>query len=82
MIVAAAGQGDTLANALLDSGAEQCERLLAVAPDTLPVYIVGGLAEIYRSRLSASVQSRLRRPHGDAFSGLYALSQTQQGSTK
>lgn len=74
MIVSAAEQNDTLADSLLDRGAEQCERLLSVAPDSLPVYLVGGLADIYRSRLSTTVQNRLQTPRADALNGLYSLS--------
>ena len=80
MIVSGAEQGDALANTLLERGAEQCARLLSVAPGTLPVYMVGGLANIYQTRLAPSIQKRLHAPQGDAFSGLYSLSQTHQGN--
>ncbi|MEE9335626.1 MAG: BadF/BadG/BcrA/BcrD ATPase family protein [Granulosicoccaceae bacterium] len=78
IITSAAEQGDNLANKLLDRGAKQCERLLRVAPDELPVYFVGGLAKFYHSHLSSSTQQRLHVARGDAFSGLYSLSQTHQ----
>ena len=80
IIASAAEQGDKLANTLLDQGAEQCERLLRIAPAELPVYLVGGLAKIYHSRMSSSVQQRLHVARGDAFSGLYSLSQIHQRS--
>ena len=80
LIVSAAKQDDRLANALLDSGAQQCERLIQVAPDTLPVYLVGGLADVYLPRLSSSTRERVRVPLGDAFSGLYSLRQSHQRS--
>ena len=80
LIVSAAKQGDRLANTLLDNGAEQCERLIKVAPNTLPVYLVGGLAEVYLSRLSPSTRERVQVPLGDAFSGLFSLRQSRHRS--
>ncbi len=80
MIVTAAEHGDTLASSLLDRGAEQCQRLLSLAPCTLPIYAVGGLADIYRPRFNPSISARSQTPHGDALSGLYALSQSHQRS--
>ncbi len=74
LIVAAGERGDALANTLLNRGAEQCERLLDLAPVSLPVYLVGGLAGTYRPRLSRAMQPRLRAPHGDALQGLLTLS--------
>lgn len=82
MIVYAAEQGDEFANTLLDKGAEQCERLLRLAPEALPVYFVGGLAKIYHSRLSSAIHQRLQATHGDALSGLYSLTQSHQWSAK
>lgn len=73
MIVAAAEQGDTVAMTILDAGVAQCRRLLSIAPKSLPVYLVGGLAAIYRSRLDETLRERLREPQGDALSGLYSL---------
>ncbi len=80
LIVSAAEQGDALANSLLNEGAAQCERLIQVAPDSLPVYIVGGLADVYHPRLNSPTRQRVQTPRGDAFSGLYALCQSQQRS--
>lgn len=80
LIVSAAQYGDALAHSLLERGAEQCERLIAVAPDTLPIHLVGGLADTYRPRLRASTRARLATPRGDAFSGLHALSEDSRRS--
>lgn len=80
MIVSAAEQGDALANTLLSEGAAQCERLIQVAPDSLPVYIVGGLADVYHPRLNSSTRQRVQKPRGNALSGLYSLCQSQQRS--
>lgn len=73
MIVAAADQGDTVALAILEAGVAQCRRLLSIAPESLPVYLVGGLAGVYRPRLEEALRERLREPQGDALSGLYSL---------
>ncbi len=74
VIVAAAEGGDTAARSLLQAGAGECERLLALAPEDLPIYIVGGLAEVYRPLLAAPSRARLHTPRGDVFTGLYTLS--------
>ena len=74
MIISAAEKDDALANTLLERGTEQCERLLSLAPSNLPIYIVGGLAEIYRPRFQPNISARIEAPKGDALSGLYAYS--------
>ncbi len=74
MIISAEEQGDVLANTLLARGTEQCERLLTLAPDNLPIYIVGGLADIYRPRFQPNIGARIQNPKGDSLSGLYAYS--------
>lgn len=80
MIVSAAEQNDALAQSLLTRGVEQCQRLLHLAPETLPIYMVGGLGDIYQQRLDPAMRKRCLRPHGDAFSGLYTLSKSHQRS--
>ena len=80
MIVSAAEHGDALADALLNEGAAQCERLIHLVPDALPVYIVGGLADVYLPRLNSLTRQRIQTPRGDALSGLYSLCQSQQPS--
>lgn len=80
LIVSAAENDDELSNSLLERGTQYCERLLSLSPGTLPIYMVGGLGEIYRARLGSSFLDRCQRPHGDAFSGLYTLSQSNTGS--
>lgn len=81
IIVTAAREGDALARSLLRSGTEECERLLALAPDNLPIHVTGGLADVYRPLLSAPIRARLSPPRGDTFSGLYALSLDPQRYT-
>lgn len=77
-IVSAAIQGDELANSLLDHGAELIQHLLDIAPSTLPIYLIGGLGDTYLPRLDQIVRDRCQPPHGDALSGLYTISQSQQ----
>jgi len=70
LVVGAAEAGDALALSLLEEGADWCARLVARAPPTLPVHVVGGLAGAYLPALSASLGARLTRPRGDALDGL------------
>ena len=80
LIVAAAGQGDPAAAALLDEGAERCRELFAFAPPDVPLYLVGGLAEVYRPRLPAPIRTRLREPHGGVLDGLLTLGREPAGA--
>ncbi len=79
LVNSAANQGDAIAGSLLDAGAVQCYRLARLAPDSLPVYLTGGLADVYWSRLASSLGERLLRPKADALVGLHrmALERTQ-----
>jgi glucosamine kinase len=77
-IVSAAEQGDDLANSILDHGAELIQHLVDIAPSTLPIYLIGGLGNIYLPRLDQIVRDRCKSPHGDALSGLYTISQSEQ----
>lgn len=74
IIVATAAGGDAIARSLLQEGANECERLLALAPRDLPIHMVGGLAEAYRPLLAMSSRTRLRPGRGDVFAGLYTIS--------
>lgn len=73
LVVSHAQAGDALARQLMEAGAACCERLVALAPDALPLYMVGGLAAAYRPWLSARFSDRLREPCGDALDGLQAI---------
>ena len=72
-VVEGAERGDALAVSLLDEGADRCVRLLRRAPDDLPFYVVGGLADVYSPRLAARLGRRPDAPHGDVFDGLRAI---------
>lgn len=77
-IVAAAELGCELANSILDHGAELLQHLLDIAPSSLPLYLIGGLGDTYLPRLDPIVRDRYHPPHGDALSGLYTISQSEQ----
>ena len=73
LVVVAAERDDPLAASLLDEGAGECAALFAIAPPDVPLYLVGGLAGVYRARLPARVRARLREPRGGPLEGLLAL---------
>ena len=73
LVVAAAGRDDPVAVSLLDEGAVRCAALFAVAPSDVPLYLVGGLAGVYRTRLPANIRARLREPRGGPLEGLLSL---------
>ena len=73
LVVAAAERGDPVAASLLDEGAVRCAALFAIAPPDVPLYLVGGLAAVYRTRLPAHIRARLREPRGGPLEGLLAI---------
>jgi len=77
LLQSATESGDVVAIELVDKGARECLALLSVAPDELPIYVVGGLASMYQSRLNHALPDRLQEPLGDAMSGLYSLTLSQ-----
>ncbi len=68
-------QADVLATQLLERGIDECERLYACAPRELPLWITGGLAELYQPGLERR-GFNFETIRGDALEGLklYALS--------
>lgn len=75
MIVAAAKAGDGVAQSLLQAGADECARLLALAPGNLPIHVVGGLAATYHPLFTGKIRARICPARADIFTGLYRLSQ-------
>lgn len=71
-----AASGDAEAESLLHAGVDACEQLFAHAPEDLPRWLVGGLAEVYRPHLLAR-GCELREARGDALSGLYIHARRQ-----
>lgn len=69
------GSGDSLAIELIEKGAERILRLVALAPDHLPVFVVGGLADCYTAYLAEQLGDRIVAAQGDALSGLFQLSE-------
>ena len=77
IVTTCAQTGDKLANALLDRGTQLLQKLLAIAPDETPIYLVGGLGDIYLARFEQHIRARCQSPRGNVFSGLYSISQSQ-----
>ena len=77
IVVKHADEDDALANRLLDKGANYCQQLINLAPDDLPIYLVGGLANAYASRLKTYYVNRCQPTHGNALDGLFTLSRNE-----
>ncbi len=75
-----ADTGDPIAIKLLDRGAGHCQQLIDIAPTELPLYVVGGLADVYLPRLKTRYAERCQPATGNALSGLYALSKSNSVS--
>lgn len=75
-----AANGDTLAQSIVKEAVRHCISLVTIAPDDLPVYVVGGVGEQLRSLLEHELQGRLHKAKGDAIHGLWQLSQPYNGT--
>lgn len=73
MVFAHALQGDTLALSLRQEALTHALALVALAPDDLPVYVVGGIGEQMHDLLASALADRLRPAHADALQGLWQL---------
>lgn len=78
IVVTSANQGDELANAIVKSGICYCQQLIGLAPANLPVFIVGGLAELYTPHLKEKYGDRCHRAIGNALNGLYTYAKKHQ----
>ncbi|MEE9319211.1 MAG: BadF/BadG/BcrA/BcrD ATPase family protein [Granulosicoccus sp.] len=67
------GSGDSLAIELVEEGTQCILRLVTIAPEHLPVFVVGGLADGYKEYLARQLGDRMVTAQGDALSGLYQL---------
>ena len=76
LIFESAAAGDGLALALIDEAVSHCMELVRLAPDSLPVYVVGGVGTQISPALSAALGNRLQRSCGDALRGLWHLAAT------
>ena len=75
MLVEAGEAGDVVANAILDSGCRDVERMLnaALAGIEDRICLVGGLAAMYSRRLNPHHKELLQPPLGDALQGAVAM---------
>lgn len=73
MVFEHAAAGDALALSLLDEGVGHAVALLALAPENLPVYVVGGIGERLQDRLATRLGDRLQPAAGNALQGLWQL---------
>lgn len=76
LVVAAADEGDTLAETILRDAA--AEHALAIAAldergAALPVALLGGLAPVFAPRLPERIAARLVPPKGNALAGLFRI---------
>lgn len=75
LIVEAARAHDPVADALLDQGCRNVERMLGaiMSPDTDRICLLGGLAAIYSARIGERYRKLLKPPLGDALQGAVAM---------
>jgi glucosamine kinase len=76
LVFAHAAQGDRLALSVLEEAAAYGVAMVELAPDALPVYIVGGIGDQLRPLLAASLGSRILHAEGDALHGLWLMSRS------
>lgn len=77
----AADEGDEVANAILDAGCRDVERMLhaILAEDIDRLCLLGGLASAYTPRLDASYRRLLKPAMGDALQGALQLALEHAG---
>ena len=73
LIDQAMAENDPVATDLVSRGANECIRLIDLAPATLPIYLAGSVASYYQTRLQHHYGHRIKPVVGDAMSGLYRL---------
>lgn len=69
-------EAEPTAMQIVERGLDECERLYACAPVSLPRWICGGLAELYHPGLEQR-GIHLQAVHGDALDGLKLHAQSQ-----
>ncbi len=74
-----ARQDDALALSILQEATGHALALVYLAPEHLPVYIVGGIGEQLHELLVAQLGSRVMPAEGDALQGLWQLSRPRSG---
>ncbi len=78
IVVESANNGDELATVIVNSGTDYCQNLIDLAPANLPVFLVGGLADLYRAPLKKIYGSRCQPAAGNALNGLYKFAEEQR----
>jgi glucosamine kinase len=75
-VTASAGEGDALAERILDSAVAELEATIAAVDtegSTDPIAVLGGLGAIFVPRLSAPLKARIAQARGSALDGLYLI---------
>lgn len=75
-----AARGDALAESLQREALEQALALLSLAPESLPVHVVGGIGEALKPLLAAALGERLQAARGDALQGLWRMWRDSEGA--
>ena len=76
-----ADKGDALALSILQEASLHALALIELAPENLPVHIVGGVGKQLHELLVARLGSRVVPAQGDALQGLWLLSQSPAGES-
>jgi glucosamine kinase len=84
MLVAAAGQADPVAVAILEAGCRDVERMLdallrLATGDNPPICLLGGLGPTYATRLGARYRALLVPARGDALDGAVMMAAARAG---
>lgn len=78
IVVESANKGDELATVIVNSGTDYCQKLIELAPANLPVFVVGGLADLYMAPLKIIYGNRCQPAAGNALNGLYRFAKEQR----
>jgi len=78
LVFEAAAAGDSMALNLLEEAVRHCIGLVNHAPQSLPVYVVGGVGTQLSAALSKELENRLQPGKGDALRGLWHLAKRGQ----
>lgn len=78
IVVEAVSHDDELALSFVNRGTHYCQRLIDLAPDDLPIFVVGGLADLYTTKLKSIYGERCQPAAGNALDGLYNYATEQR----
>lgn len=77
LVLDAADAFDPVACNLVDEAVEHCMKLICLAPEDLPVYVVGGVGLRLRPWFSETLDQRLCLPRYDALRGLWHIARIE-----